>query len=94
MCALVLFFQTLQAHEFSVSASEGHQLVVRPLFGNDTFIKDINDVGFLDRAQSVCHGNGCSAFGGSIKGGLHHLLGLRVERRGCLIEEQDLGVAK
>lgn len=64
------------------------------MFGNDTLIKDVDDIGFLDGAQSMGHGNGCPAFGSVIQGRLYDPFGFRIQRGSCFIEKENSGVAQ
>lgn len=71
---LPLFLQALKTDQLSVSTLQCHELVMCSLFCNNTFIKHINDIGFLDGAQSVGDSNCRSSLGGRIEGGLYYLL--------------------
>jgi len=64
------------------------------LFRHDAFVKDVDDVGLLNSAQSVCHGYRSSAFGGCIECRLYNLLRFRIQGGCCFIQEKDLGVAE
>lgn len=74
------FLQTLEADQFSVPTFERHQFMMGALLRNDAFIEYIDDVGFLNGAESVGDRDGCSAFGGVVQCRLDHFLGLGVER--------------
>lgn len=88
-----MLLQTLQVHQLGVPAVLAHQLRVRALLDDAALVEDVDDVGALDSAEAVGDGNGGAALGRLVQGGLDDVLGLGVEGRRGLVQEQDLGVA-
>lgn len=90
---LCVLLQALQVHQLGVPAVLAHQLRVRALLDDPALVEDVDDVGALDGAEAVGDGNGGAALGRLVQGGLDDVLGLGVEGRRGLVQEQDLGVA-
>lgn len=67
---------------------------MRAVFDNTSLIKDVNHVGVLDRAQPMRNGDRGSSLSGRVEGCLHDFFRLRVEGRGCFVEEENFGVAQ
>jgi hypothetical protein len=67
---------------------------VRPHLDNLALVKDIDDVRVLDRAETMCNGDCCAAFGSGVESDLDHALGCRVERRRGFVKEEDFGIAE
>jgi hypothetical protein len=72
----------LQAHQLVVASLIMKELVMSAALDYSTLVKDVNDIGLLDGAETMGNGDSGTALGGSIKRGLDHLLRLRV-KSGC-----------
>lgn len=90
----MLFLQTLQAHQFAIPSLQRDQLSVRPTLHHLAFFNHVDDIGLLDRAQSMRDRDSCSALCRHVQRVLDHFLRLRVEGRGRLVEQEDLWVAE
>lgn len=71
--------QTLQVNQLIVAALIPQKVVVRTALNDLALVKHVDDVGLLDRAETVRHGDGGSAAGGRVQGCLDDFLGLGVE---------------
>ena len=91
---LVSLAQTLQVDKLVVAALVTEQLGMSAALDDLALIEDVDDVGLLDRAETVGNGNGGAAASGGIKRGLDDLLGLGVEGGGGFVEEENLGVTQ
>ncbi len=85
--------QTLQLHQLEISSLTLQELVVFPALYHLAPIQDVNYVGVLDGAEPMRHDDRGPTPSRSVERRLHDLFGLRVERRGCLVEQQDLRVS-
>jgi hypothetical protein len=56
-------------------------------------IKDVDDICFLDGRQTMSDGDGSPSLRRGIECRLHHLLALRVESTGRLVQQENLRVA-
>lgn len=86
--------QTLEVDQLEIPCLFGHQGPVRAGLDDAAAVEDVDDVCFLDRAQSVRDGDGGATSGGGVEGGLDDFLGLAVECGRGFVEEQDGGVAE
>lgn len=66
---------------------------MRPYLDDPPLREHNDDIGVLDGAEAMRHGDGRAAALGLLQRGLHHLLRLGVERRGSFVEEEQAGVA-
>jgi hypothetical protein len=89
-----VFLQALQTDQLPVPALGVHEFHMCPVFDHDTFVNHVDHISLLDRRQAMRYSNGRASLSCSVKCRLDHLLGLRVQGRGGLVEQQDLGVAE
>lgn len=83
--------QALQVDELGIPAVAVHQLGVGALLDNAALVEHVDDVGLLDRGQTVGNSNSRAALGGLVQSSLHHLFTLRVEGgRGLVKETRDM----
>jgi hypothetical protein len=78
----VVLAQALQVDELGVPAVAVHQLGVGALLDDAALVEHVDNVGLLDRRQTMGNGNGRTALGGLVQSSLHHLFTLTVEG-GC-----------
>ncbi len=87
MCgAPALVTVVLQCYQLKVSPSLFHQLLVVTKLNNLPMVEDKNTVCVGDRAETMGNGNRRAATACGLQCALHELLGLRIKRRGCLIQ--------
>lgn len=67
---------------------------MRPAFNNPALVENIDDVGLLDRAETVRDGDSRASPGGCVQSSLHHLLGLGVQSGSGFVEQEDPRVAE
>ncbi|EGY00670.1 hypothetical protein AZA_76900 [Nitrospirillum viridazoti Y2] len=82
----------LQGVESGVGAVQGQQLVMRAGFHHPAAIDDIDAVGIDDGGQAVGDDQGGAPLLQPAQGVLHQALGLAVQRRGRLVQQQHRGV--
>ena len=83
---------SLSHDEAIVYAAFAHQLVVSPELGQAAFVEDDEVIRVAKSRQPVGYGDGGAVryeLGESL---LDTVLGLGVQRRCCLVEDQDAGV--
>ena len=90
----MLLLQTLQTHQFPIPPFERHEIAMRPTLSHLALLNEIDHIHVLDRAQSVRDSDRGPALRRHIQRILDHSLGIRVKRRGCFVEKQDLLIAK
>ena len=64
-----------------------------PLLGHHAPLDDSNAVSTIDGGETVSNHDGGPTLPGFVQSLLNHLLTLRVQGRGSLVEEEDLGVS-
>lgn len=86
--------QALQVDQLVVAALVAQELGVRATLDDLALVKHVDDVGLLDRAETVGHSNGGPTTSGGVQGGLNNLFRLGVQGRGGLVQQQDLGITQ
>lgn len=84
--------EILQIDKLGIPATQPHQLAMRALLRDTSLLKDINNIRFLNRTETMSDSNRRAAFGSFVERRLHHLLGLGVQGTGRFVEEEDLRV--
>lgn len=70
----------LQPGQLVIHTSLRHKLVVSPAFHDLAVVKHVDDVGVLDRTQTMCNGNCCASLRSGIESILYNTFRCRVER--------------
>lgn len=90
----LILLQALQVDQFVVAALFLEELVMGPAFNDPALVENVDDVGLLDRAETVCDGDSGASLSSSVQSFLHHLLRLGVESGSGFVEKQDPGIAE
>src|SRR5271155_679666 len=82
----------LSMHEIGIEAiGLGEQLVVSAIFDGHALLQNNDLVGFSNRRESMCNGDGGSVLGHAVESGLHDVLAAHVDRAGGFVENEDGG---
>ena len=79
----------LQPYKFGIPTVSRHQVLMRAPFHNAAALEDQNAVRVPDGGQPVRHHQGGAPLHQPVEGGLDGHLGLRIQGRGRLVQQQD-----
>ena len=89
-----LTVRELQPGKARVKPTLGHQFVMRALCNDAAVVEHHNAVGTLDGRQAVRHDQHAAPLGQTFDRRLNRPLAFGIQRRGCLIQQQDRCVAQ
>ena len=84
--------QILDLDQLGVGSVFGNEALVGALLDDTALGHDDNVVGFTNGSELVGDNNGGSALGGTVESFLDDAFGVRIQRAGSLVEEEDLGL--
>lgn len=84
--------QALQINQLVITAFYPDQFLVGSAFDNLPLVENIDDIGLLNRTQTMCDGDRGSALSRSIQCSLDNLFGLGIESRGGFIQKKHSGI--
>src|SRR4051812_5629385 len=82
----------LGGNELGIDAATGEQFAVRPLFRKGAIVQYDDAVGVADGGEPVSDDERGASLDQILEGSAHLSFALRVEMRGCLVEDQDRGI--
>lgn len=82
----------LEAIQLEIDSLQVHQLLVRSLLNGLAPANHHNAISIVDGGETMCYHDARPPLPGLVQRFLHDLLALRVEGRGGLVQEENLGV--
>ena len=87
-----LFAAILNGVEVSIKTIQGHQLLMGALLNQAALFQNHNLISIFYSRKAMGDDEGGSADHQAVQGLLHYALAFRIQSRGCLIQNEDLGI--